>query len=89
LAKFKKLDGDVVKEGYEEVMVFDSRESKCHLYEKDDIWVATFHFSGYAGVFEMKGALDLSYVKSLNSLDMGRLQDMLPLEDFNLEEDEE
>lgn len=88
LAKFKKLDLDVMKEGYEEVMIFDSRESKCHLYELDETWVATFHFSGYAGVFEMKGALDLAYVKSLNSLDMDRLKDMLPLDEMNLEESE-
>ena len=82
MASFKKLDMDIRQEGYEEVMSFDSRESKCHLFEKGETWVATFHFSGYAGVFEMKGELDLNYVKSLNSLDIDRLKDMLPVEEM-------
>ncbi|NND93521.1 MAG: DUF4252 domain-containing protein [Flavobacteriales bacterium] len=88
--RFKKLDSDIVKENFEEVMALDSRESKCHLYEKNGTWIATFHFSGFAGVFEMKGELDLAYVKALNSLDMDRLKEMLPLDEIeeDLEEEE-
>lgn len=82
LPKFVKLDKDIRSEGYEEVMVFDSKESKCHLFESDGVWVATFHFGGYAGVFEMKGELDLAYMNSLQSLNMDKLKDMLPLEEM-------
>jgi hypothetical protein len=85
---FNKLDIGVRGEGFEEIVSYESRDSKLHLFEleNDDdesTWVATMLFSGYAGVLEMKGSIDLAYMKALDSLNMDKLKELLPLEDFD------
>jgi hypothetical protein len=85
---FTKLDSGVRSEGFEEIVSYESKDSRLHLYELEDgddesTWVATMLFSGYAGVMEMKGSIDLTYMKALSSLNMEKLKELLPLEDFD------
>ena len=82
---FFKLDKSVQKEGFEEIMTFDNSEAKCHLYEFEargskSLWVATFYMDGMTGVLEMKGALNLKYLHAFNSLNIERLEEMLPID---------
>ncbi|MEM6805144.1 MAG: DUF4252 domain-containing protein [Bacteroidota bacterium] len=84
-ATFLKLDQGVKGEGYEEIMSFDNPDNICHVYELkssggQSTWVATFLTEGVAGAFEMKGSLDLTYIKALSSLNMDRLQEVLPID---------
>ena len=82
---FKALDQGVQNEGFTEIMSFDNADTKCHVYELESsrgksTWVATLLMDGHAAVLEMEGSLDLKYLNSLASLDMDRIEDMLPLE---------
>lgn len=84
-ATFLKLDQGVKGEGYEAIMSFDNPDNICHVYELKSFggqssWVATFLTEGVAGVFEMKGSLDLKYLKALSSLNMEKLQEILPID---------
>jgi len=82
---FQKIDKGVQGEGFAEIMSFDSPGSKCRVYELESsggqsTWVATLLMKEIAGVMEMKGSLDLKYLSALSSLDMDRMEELLPLE---------
>lgn len=80
---FDRLDNGVREEGFEEILTFDNKDYKCHVYElapgkKKSTWVATFFMEGRAGIFEMVGSLDVRYLSAFSSLNMERLKDMMP-----------
>jgi len=82
---FKKLDSGIRAEGFEEIMAVDNKDYKCHVFEMESdggesTWVAAIFLEGRAGVIEMQGSLDLKYLKALSSLNMEKLNTMLPLE---------
>lgn len=84
--EFKKLDAGIRSEGFEEVMAFDNKDYRCHLFEltgngDKSVWVAAMFMEGRAGIIEMKGSLNLKYLESMSSLNMEKLGNMLPLED--------
>lgn len=90
---FLKLDKGVQAEGFEEIMSFDDADRKCHVYELESnggqsTWVVTLFSDGIAGALEMKGSLDLKYIKAISSLNMEEMQDLLPVggKDSNQEE---
>ena len=37
---------------------------------------------GWAGLMEMKGTIDLKYLEAMGSLDLNKLADYLPIDDF-------
>ena len=87
----KGLDKGVESEGFENIMSVDNPNYIVHLYlsEKTDksLWIATFLMDGIAGAMEMKGDLDTRYLHAFNSLNIERLQQMLPIgEDGKLED---
>lgn len=87
LATFKGLDRGVQQEGYEEIMSFDNKDYKCHLYEMEDrggksSWVATLMVEGRAGIIEMKGSVDMNYLHSFSSLNMDKLQELTDFDAF-------
>ena len=78
----KKLDAGVIAEGFEEMVTYESKESVLHLYELESgrgksSWIATFITDGMAGVFEMKGSLNLKYLNAFESLNTERLQEFV------------
>lgn len=81
LKVFHKLDQDIQNEGFEEIMTFDNKDYRCHVYElsknsKKSTWMATFYMQGRAGLFEMVGSLDMRYLSALANLDMDQLQEL-------------
>ena len=79
---FQKLDQGVKTEGFEEVITFDNKDQICHVYlwesgKGKTSWVATFFMNGTAGVFEMKGSLNLKYLDALASLNTSKMQDLI------------
>lgn len=82
---FKRLDSGMRGEGFEEIMTFANKDYKCHMFESEDksgksTWVAVMFMEGRAGIIEMKGSLNLKYIGALESLNMERLQTMLPVD---------
>ncbi|MEM6262779.1 MAG: DUF4252 domain-containing protein [Bacteroidota bacterium] len=82
---FKSLDKGVQAEGFEEIMTFDNKDYRCHVYElatsgNKSTWVATLYMNDAAGIIEMKGSLDVKYFRAFSSLDMDKLQELVPLE---------
>ena len=82
---FKRLDSGIRGEGFEEILTFDNKDYRCHMFEAEDkagksTWVAVMFMEGRAGIIEMKGSLDLKYIRALESLNMERLQTMLPVD---------
>lgn len=80
---FARLDEGIQNEGFEEILTFDNKEYKCHVYElspksKKTTWVATFYMDGRAGLFEMVGSLNVKYLNALSGLNMDRLREMVP-----------
>lgn len=78
---FNMLDKGIQGEGFELLMSFDQKDSKCHIYElssrsKKTTWVATFFMDGQAGLFEMVGELDLQYLNALSSFDVDKFMNM-------------
>lgn len=87
----KGLDKGVESEGFENIMSVDNPDYVLHLYLSEtsskSLWIATFLMDGIAGAMEMKGDLDTKYLHAFNSLNIERLQKMLPLgEDGEWEE---
>jgi len=87
MSVFQGLDKGVQSEGFEEIASFDSKDSKCHLYELDTdgdegTWVVTMFYGGRAGVLEMKGYLDMKYLNALGSLNIDKMANLLNVEDF-------
>lgn len=87
---FLKLDKGVQGEGFEEIMSFDDSERKCRVYELESsggqsTWVVTLYSDGIAGALEMKGSLDLKYLKAISSLNMDEMKELLPLDDKQVE----
>ncbi len=87
----KGLDQGVESEGFENIMSVDNPNYVVHLYLSEQsnksLWIATFLMDGIAGAMEMKGDLDTKYLHAFNSLNIERLQQMLPLgEDGELKE---
>ena len=85
MSTFNQLDNGVKGEGFEEIMTFDNMDYICHVYELEaadgkSTWVATFLMDGTPGVIEMKGSLDMKYLKAFNSLNMDKVKELLPLE---------
>lgn len=83
-ATFKELDRGVRGEDFIEIMSFDNPGYKCHVYELESskgksTWVAVLLMEDRAAVMEMEGSMDLKYIQSLSSLNMDRLQEMLPI----------
>ncbi len=83
LKSFKQLDKGIRGEGFEELLTFNNKEYKCHVYElssknKKTTWVATFYAQGRAGLLEMVGSLDMKYISALSSLSMDQLQELIP-----------
>lgn len=81
--KFLELDNSVNSEGFEEILTFDNKDYKCHVYELNSkknraTWVAVLLIDGRAGILEMKGSLDLKYLKAFSSFDMDRFQTLVP-----------
>lgn len=82
---FKDLEKGVQGEGFEEIMSFDNATNKCRIYEMESnggesTWVVTILMEETAAAMEMKGSLDLKYINALSSLNMDKVQEMLPLE---------
>lgn len=82
-ATFADLDRQVQAEGFVSLISYDNPTSRCHVYEMQarggqSIWVATMYTSELAGVIEMKGSLNMKYLPALESLDIDRLEDILP-----------
>ena len=87
---FTRLDRGVQGEGYEIIMSVDDKNHIVHVYEKrsrgsKSSWVATFFMkdpskndNGMAGVIEMKGSLNLKYLNAFASINMEKLEEMLP-----------
>lgn len=80
---FARLDQGIKNEGFEEILTFDNKDYKCHIYElspksKKTTWVATFYMEGRAGLFEMVGSLNVKYLSALSGLNMNRLKEMIP-----------
>ncbi|MEZ4851168.1 MAG: DUF4252 domain-containing protein [Bacteroidia bacterium] len=90
---FLKLDKGVQNEGFVEIMSYDDADSKCHVYEREkggkSTWVATLLMGETAAAMEMEGSLDLAYIKALSSLNMERLEEMLPLKKDQKKEEKE
>ena len=83
MTAFKRLDNGIQAEGFEEILTFDNKEYKCHVYEmtnkKDkSTWVATFFMYGRAGILEMVGSLDIKYLNALANLNMETLKSLAP-----------
>lgn len=81
--QFRLLEKGIQSEGYTEIMAFDSKENRCHVYELEtsngkSLWVATVMTEGRVGVLEMKGTLNLTYLDALSSLNIERLQELNP-----------
>jgi hypothetical protein len=88
ISVFKKLDAGVRAEGFEEIVTYDSKDSKCHIYELEgngnkSTWVVTMLYEGVAGVVEMKGSIDMKYMSAMGSLNIDKMSDLLKLDDFN------
>lgn len=82
---FLDLDKGVRSEGFEEIMSFDDSERNCRVYELESsggqsTWVVTLFSDGIAGALEMKGSLDLKYIKAISSLNMEEMQELLPVD---------
>lgn len=82
----RSLNKGVMDEGFEMIMSVDNPDYKFNLYLSEDngskaLWIGTFLMDGMAGAMEMKGTLDTKYLHAFNSLNMERLQKMLPLDD--------
>lgn len=82
---FQQVDRGVQQEGFEEIMRFDNPSTKCRIYELESkggqsTWVVTFLMDEMAAVMEMQGSLDIKYLSALSSLNMERMQEMLPLD---------
>lgn len=82
---FMTLDKGVRAEGFEEIMSFDDVDRKCHVFELESsggqsTWVVTLFSDGIAGALEMKGSLDLKYIKAISSLNMEEMQELLPID---------
>lgn len=85
---FKKLDAGVRAEGFEEIVSYDSKDSKCHIYELEgngekSTWVVTMLFEGTAGVVEMKGSINMKYMSAMSSLNIDKMSDLLKIDDFD------
>lgn len=83
MASFTRLDNSIKGEGFEEILTFDNKEYKCHVYElesksKKSTWVATFFMHGRAGLLEMVGSLDVRYLSALANLNLEKLQQFVP-----------
>lgn len=90
---FKQIDQGVQGEGFEEIMRFDMDGNKCRVYELESnrgqsSWVVTLLMEDVAGAMEMKGSLDLRYLSALQSLNMDKVKDMLPLDKMKEEVEE-
>lgn len=86
-AGFNSLNKSLTGEGYGELMMFDNKDYKGVVYEKENEdgnsnWVATFAMAGRYGLFEMNGSLDPKYFSAMKSLNMKKLETMLPLDDM-------
>lgn len=84
-AVFQRLDKGVKSEGFESIMTFDNSEYRCHVYElaanrDKSTWVATLFMGDAAGVIEMKGMIDVKYLRALSSMNMDKLKEYLPLD---------
>lgn len=81
---FQRLDQAIQAEGFETIMTFDNAEGRCHVYElsskgQQSTWVATLFMGNAAGVMEMKGSLNLKYLRALSSVNMDKLKELLPV----------
>ncbi len=82
---FTRVNQGVQSEGFEEIMRFDQASQKCIVYESNSsngksTWIATLLTDDIAAAIEMKGALDLAYIKALSSLDVDRVKSTLSLD---------
>ena len=83
LASFTRLDNGIQAEGFEQILTFDNKDYKCHIYElskrsNKSTWVATVFMEGRAGLFEMVGSLDVRYLSAFSSMNMDRLKQLVP-----------
>lgn len=83
MTTFNRLDNGIQKEGFEQIMTFDNKDYKCHIYElsknsNKTTWVATVFMQGRAGIFEMVGSLDVRYLTAFSSMNMDRVKSMIP-----------
>lgn len=83
MATFKRLDQGIQAEGFEQILTFDNKDYKCHIYELSNrsnktTWIATIFMQGRAGIFEMVGSLDVRYLSAFSSMNMNKLQEWLP-----------
>ena len=89
IAAFNRLDQGIQNEGFEQILTFDNKEYKCHIYElskksNNTTWVATVFMQGRAGIFEMVGSLDVRYLSAFSSMNMDRLREIIPqMEEMN------
>lgn len=88
-SEYKALESNLGKEGYAQLMTFDNKDYKSTVFEKEDnsgktSWVAIFSLADRYGLFEMNGSLDPKYFSSISSLNIDKLQDMLPLDDMGI-----
>lgn len=82
-ATFADLDRQVQAEAFVSIISYDNPKSRCHVYEMEarggqSTWVATMYTPELAGVIEMKGSLNMQYLSALESVDIERLEDILP-----------
>jgi hypothetical protein len=85
---FKKLDAGLRDEGFEEIVTYDSKDSKCHIYDLEgngnkSTWVITMLFEGVAGAVEMKGSVDMKYMSAMSSLNINKISDLLKIDHFD------
>lgn len=90
-AVFQRLDQGVKAEGFESIMTFDNAENRCHVYELSgsgdkSTWVATLFMGDAAGVIEMKGMVDVKYLRALSSINMDKLQEYFPIDEIQGQE---
>jgi len=83
---YKNLEKGLQEERYEELMTFENPDSKATVFSKEDEegianWVVIFGMGEVSGLFEMKGSIDTKYLSALSSLNMQKLQSILPMGD--------
>ncbi|HCY46108.1 MAG TPA: DUF4252 domain-containing protein [Flavobacteriales bacterium] len=81
--EYLTLSSSIIKEGYEELFMIDNKDMKASIYEKEGnsdksefvafVYSADFHRTG---AFQMKGELDLKYLKAFESLDFQKLKEL-------------
>lgn len=85
--EFNALNMEIKDDGYESMLIMNNKNIKWHLYEKVEksksYWIASLFAHDRAGVLEMKGSLDLQYIKALQSINESILEDMMTQQGFD------